>query len=147
MADEARISCQLTVLKRGSSGEALIDYASRPAAFSADVNGTKGPTPGSLTVPTGGKVVPLNELTTPGWCRIMNQDATNYVEYGVYDPDYDRFYPFGELGPGELTVFKFSRNFREEYEGTGTGTSAPSSYLFMKANTADVNVLVEAFEA
>ena len=148
MADEAQVRASLSIRKT-SGAKTLIDYRSSPSAFNSDVTGTKGPTPGALTIPTGGKVVSFAELDTPGWCILHNEDATNYVEWGVYDPDTDRFYPVGEIGPGESAgPFKFSRNFREDYIGTGTGTSSEGgNQFFMKADTADVVVSVEALEA
>lgn len=142
MAQEARIVSSLYIRKAAGN----ITYQSQPTSFVADVDGSKGPTPGALTVPTGGKIILFNELTTPGLCRLINYDQTNYVTYGIYDPDYDRFYPLGELLPGESYVLRLSRIFRQEYDGTGTGTSPPSCYFFMKANTAQCNVSVEAFE-
>jgi len=140
MADEAQVRVSLQI----RSGN--LDYRSNPTAFVADVEGVKGPTPGSLTIPVGGKSIDMGELTTPGFCWMTNLDDTNYVEYGVYDPDTDRFYPLGEILPGEVYILRLARNLQEEYEGTGTGTSGPNNRLFFKANTADVNVRIEAFE-
>lgn len=125
----------------------LTQHQTQPSAFVTDMDGIKGPCPGSLTIPTGGKIVSLEELDTPGWCRLWNTDASNYVEWGVYDVTLDRFDPVGEIGPGEGALFKFSRNFREGFSSTGTGTTSEGArQFFMKANTADVVVKVEAFE-
>jgi hypothetical protein len=146
MANEATVRVSLQIRKTSGS-LTVLEWLNRPGAFQADVTGTKGPTPGALTIPVGGKVISLEELGTPGLCHLRNCDATNYVEWGVYDVDQDRFYPVGELLPGEGYVLRLSRNIQEEYEGTGTGTSGPTSRLFMKANTADVVVVVSAFEA
>lgn len=145
MANEANVRVSLSIRKT-SGTKVLIDYQGRPTAFNVDVTGTKGPTPGSLTIPVGGKVISFAELSTPGLCRLQNQDATNYVEYGIRDPDTNRFYPLGEIGPGESYILKLTRNLQEEYIGTGTGTSSPGNQFFMKANTADVVVNIEAFE-
>ncbi len=149
MADEVRVYAGLTIQKRDSTtGLLLQDYQSRPTAFTTDMDGIKGPTPGALTIPTGGKVVSLAELQTPGWCWIWNLDSSNYVEWGIYDVSQNQFTAIGEIGPGEGIVFKFSRNFTEEYDTTGTGTSSlNAAQFFMKANSADVQVRVEAFEA
>ena len=144
MADEAQVRVSLSIRKT-SGIITMIDYQSR-RAFSADVTGTKGPTPGALTIPVGGKVVSFEELSTAGFCMLHNLDTTNYVEYGIRDPDSDRFYPLGEIGPGETYILKLTRNLNEEYIGTGTGTSSPGNQFFMKANTADVVVSVECFE-
>ncbi len=141
MSNEASIRSGMTI-RVGN-----LYYESKPQAFTGTVTGTKGPSPGALTIPPGGKIVSFEELSTPGYCRLMNMDLTNFVEWGVYDPALDIFYPIGEILPGETYVIRLSRNIQEEYEGTGTGTTQPANYFFMKANVADVNVLVEAFES
>ena len=147
MSNEARVTCSLNIVKRVDE-ITVLEHVTRPSAFLADVDGTKGPVPGAVTIPVGGKRIDLSELTTPGLYRIMNLDSTNYVEYGIRDPDTNRFYPWGELLPGETYVGRFSRNLQEEYTGTGTGTTSasPGNHVFLKANTAPVNVLIEAFE-
>lgn len=143
MANEATI--QTTLIIRKATGHITqIDYLSRPQTFNVDVTGTKGPSPGAITVSTSGTDLDLSQLTTPGLCRISNQDATNYVEFGIYDASSTRFFPLGEIGPGESYVLKLSRNVGEEYYST-TGTDTGNSIRF-KANTAAVVVLVEAFE-
>lgn len=128
----------------------VIDYRSPgPSGFNDTVVGTKGPSPGALTIPAGGKVVSLGELNTPGWCVIKNMDGDTAVEYGIKVPS-GVYYPFGEVPPGMASPpFKFSRNFREGFTNTGTGTSAAVNQLFMKpiGGLTDVNVSVEAFEA
>lgn len=147
MANEARITVGLSILKRSGSITQL-NYNPPMSVVTATVTGTKGPTPGALTIPTGGKVIPLNELVTPGLCVLRNLDDTNYVEYGMLLTETGDFIPLGEILPGESYVLRFSRNAREAYEETGTGTTGTSgAAFFMKANTADVNVSVEAFEA
>lgn len=147
MADEATVNATLTIQKQNDDGtRILIDYDSRPASFTADVDGTKGPSPGSITVSTDGTDVDFSELTEPGLCRLMNQDDTNFVEYGIREPATGTFYPLGEMLPGETYIIRLSRNLHEEYVGTGTGTSAPTNFFHIKADTAACNVLVEAFE-
>lgn len=149
MADEIRVSAGLSVLKRdATTGTVQNQYQAQPQAFQTDMDGVKGPCPGALTIPTGGKIVSLEELDTPGWCRLFNCDDENYCEFGVYVVASDFFIPLGEIGAGEGAVFKFSRNFRERYSDTGTGTTSEAAVQFMmKANTADVVVKVEAFDA
>ena len=140
MANEASVRASLQV-KVGN-----IDYASKPTQFNADVAGEKGPVPGALTVTTAGTNVDFSELTSPGLCRIQNQDDTNFVEYGIWDPESATFFPLGEALPGESFVLRLSRYLSEEF-GTGVGTSGPSTNsLCFKADTASVVVLVEAFE-
>ena len=140
MADEASIRASLQII----SGK--LEYRSQPTVFTADVAGAKGPVPGALAASTAGTDVDFGELTTPNLCRIMNLDATNFIEYGIWDPEGSTFYPLGELLAGEFTVLRLSRNLQEEY-GTGTGTTgANTNRLRLKADTAACNVLVEAFE-
>lgn len=144
MADEATVRATLQIRK--ISGEVtVIDYNSQPAGFIADVDGSKGPSPGAVTVSTSGTNIDLTELTTPGLCRIMNQDPTNYVTVGVKDTSSGIFYPLMELLPGESYVFRFSRDVGEEYYST-TGTDSGNS-VHCKANTASVVVLIECFES
>ena len=93
-----------------------------------------------------GTDVDFSELTIPGLCRLMNLDATNFIEFGIWDPEGGVFYPLGEIGPGKTYTIKLSRNLQEEF-GTGTGTTgADTNRLRIKADTAACNVLVEAFE-
>lgn len=140
MASEARITANLQIIKD------TLQYQSKPTAFVADVEGKKGPTPGAVAITTAGTDIDFSQLTTPGLCRIQNLDDTNYVEYGIWEPTGSIFYPLGELLPGEFFVLRFSRNLQEQYAGTGTGTTGPTNRLRFKANTASVDVLVEAFE-
>lgn len=140
MADEATIRASLQI----DSGN--LSYSSKPTAFQADVAGSKGPVPGAITVSVDGTDVDLSELTTPGLCRIMNLDDTNYVTVGIYDTSATEFYPLLELLPGETFVFRLSRVVGLEVEAPGTGTYAGATSMRVRANTAPCNVLVEAFE-
>lgn len=140
MANEITVNISLQV-KSGN-----LNYRSQPTVFRADMDGVKGPTPGSITVPVTGVSVSFSELTTPGFCRLQNLDETNYVEYGILDTLGSVFYPLGELLPGEIAIIRLSRNLGESYPTTGTGTSASVNQLHFKANTDSVNVNVEAFE-
>lgn len=141
MANEAQITAALTIVKGN------VQYASRPSAFVASVSGAKGPTPGSFSASIAGTDVDLSNLTSPGLCRIANQDDTYSVDVGIYDPETARFYPLIRLLPGEFYVIRLSPNVQEEY-GTGTGTlGADTNRMRVKAITAAAQVSVEAFEA
>lgn len=149
MANEARILSSLT-LRKVSNGRVVLEYQNRPATFIADVDGAKGPTPGAFAVSIYGTDCDLSELTQPGLAVFKNLDDTNWVEYGIRDPETLKFYPLGALLPGEEYVIRLSPNLYEEYPevGTGTGTSgAGTNTLRFRANYAGVNVSVEAFEA
>ena len=149
MADEATIRSSITILKRDANGVIQLQYVSQPQAFTADVSGAKGPTPGSITATVAGTDIDLSELTTPGLCRIMNQDADNYVEVGIYDPELNLFYPLMELLPGESYPLRLSRLLGHQTGGTITGTgtlTAKTNRLRIRGNSNNCNVLVEAFE-
>lgn len=142
MGDEATIHSSLAIRKGN------LNYGpSRPTAFTADVGGTLGPTPGALTVDNEGDDIAFAELTTPSLCRIANIDSTNRLEYGIWDPEGVKFYPLGEVLPGESYVLRLARNLFEEY-GTGTGTTgADTNRLRVRAITgATCACIVEAFE-
>lgn len=133
MANEATVRTSLQIRK--TSGQTtLLEYASQPSGFLATVTGTKGPTPGAMLASTTGTDVSLTQLTTPGLCRIMNQDVTNFVEVGIFD-GVITFYPLMKLLAGESYVFRLSAD-----------VEAGAATLRIRANTAAVNVLVECFE-
>ena len=141
MADEAVVHSSLQI--QASSG--TLNYRSNPSAFIADVDGSKGPTPGAITVAITGTSISLAELTTPGFCRVQNlddTDSTNYVLLGIYDGA--SFFPLMELLPGEFFVFRLWREFGSEF--VGTGTPADNNVLRAMAVGGAVDLLVEAFE-
>ena len=149
MANEASVRTNLSIRKTNSDGSiVLIDYTSRPSGFNADVTGTKGPCVGAIAVTTSGTDVDLSQLTTPGFMRITNEDATNYFEVGIRDPATRVFYPMLEVLPGESYVMRLSRNVGEEdYPSTGTGTTASIAKLHLKSHAAATIALVEVFES
>lgn len=124
MVDEARFNIGVQITK------GHIQYRSLPTTFTADVDGTAGPTPGYVLVATSGTDIDLSGLGTPGICVLHNIDPTNYVEYGVGDGS--STYELGEIQPGEIYVLRLARSL---------------TTLRMQANTAPVRVVVEAFEA
>lgn len=140
MSNEVTVRVSLQIRK----GE--LDYRSYPTQFQADASVGEGPTPGLVLATTAGVSVDLTELSTPGFCWMQNLDATNYVTYGIWDPENSTFFPIGELLPGEFVMLRLARDIEEEY-GTGTGTTgANTNRLRLKADTASCHVRVEAFE-
>lgn len=144
MSDEATVNSGLNA--RFPSGK--LDYQSRPTTFRADMSTDAGPAPGRVTVSTAGSDVNLSAITTPGLCRMINLDSTNYVQVGLYDPETVKFYPMLEIMPGESYVLRISRDIKEEYgTGAGTGTTgASTNTLRMKAIGGACECLVEIFE-
>jgi hypothetical protein len=146
-----RVTAQLGITAGGTQ------YQSRPTAFTADIinDPCVGPTPGAFVVPIQGtqcSLAALNGLF--GLCRICNlEDKTaepyRAFEYGITDPTTHKFYPLGEVWPGESYVVRLSRYIQQD-TGTGTGT-APSgtSTMFwfrsLDPSGASAHALVEAF--
>jgi hypothetical protein len=142
MADEIQVRLSISIRKGN------LNYQSQPTAFNDDLDGDEGPTPGYFVASTYGTLLDLSALTgQPGWCWMQNLDATNYVEWGIWDHETGKFSPVGELGPGEIAQLKLTRNLGVEYDdsGTGTGTTAPTDSLRFKANGADCKVRVDVF--
>lgn len=155
MANEITLATSLSIMKVDGNGNVLLrkNYST---SFQNNMSGNQGPYPGSLTVSTSGKLVYLTaEIVTAGWCWLANQgraDGANhtdeYVEIGIFDPQSTApgvFYPLLELSPGEGFPVKLSRNLQEQYAGSGTGTTTPENYLYLKAYRASQIVNIEAF--
>lgn len=140
MSSEATVVVGLRINKDN------LNYDSSSQGFSADILRGFGPTPGCIQVSTDGTDIDLDQLDTPGLCYLCNLDTVNFVEYGIWEPATSRFYPLGELLPGEQSILRLSRNIRQEYEGTGTGTSAPTNTFRFKANTTSCSVRIEVFD-
>jgi len=143
MSNEATVQSSLRISKGN------LKYQSQPSQFQADVSVGNGPTPGAVTVSKFGTDINLSQLAAPGLCRLMNLDATNYVEWGAYDLDspLGQFTPVGELLPGESIVIRLSR-FLGKQLGTGSGTPSIDTgiTLRLKAHGASCICLVEAFD-
>ncbi len=140
MANEIRVTAGVTI-RNGN-----LDFRPQPTTYQEDQVGEGGPTPGQINVTTAGVTIDLSVLTTPGRYWIQNLDDTNYIEYGIRDPQTNRFYPWGELVPGQFETGRLSRNFTEEY-GTGTGTPEGSNTMFLRAANATCKVYLAVFEA
>lgn len=158
MAGEIQVRSGFAIRKLDSTGTIILtDYQSRPSAFTADFNGSVGPTPGMITVGPGGSNVNLSALTTVGgWCFIQNCSGSETIEWGVYDLEGTtpgRFIPVGQLLPGESFNFRMSDLFGKEI-GTGTGTAPTSDPTPIalrirtkrRAISASANVKIEAFD-
>lgn len=142
MSDEASINVNLNIDADN------VKYRSHPTNFRTDVTGRKGPVPGAFDVSVLGVNVDLSQLTVPGLAILKNiesDDSTDYVTYGIYDTSAGRFYPLGELWPGDVWPIRLSRNLGDEISGTSSGTVSGSG-LHMRSHAGTVRVSVEAFE-
>lgn len=149
MANEVTVQTNLDIRKTDPTDgtKVILEYHGvGPSSFQADITGTKGPTPGAITATIAGTDVDLTELSTPGFCEIHNQDGTNFVTVGIWDPETLKFYPILEVGPAEKYALKLSRLLQQEFQ-TGAGTTGPdTNRLRIKADTASCVVYVGAFE-
>lgn len=135
MANEIQVNCSLSVTV-GS-----LSYRSTPSSFVADLGIVSGPTPGNVIVPTNYVSIPLGGLISlGGLCRLQNLDPVNYVDVGIWDGS--SYLPIIELMPGESYIVRLARHLGEDAIGTG---SIHPGLLYARANTASVNLLVEAF--
>ncbi len=139
MSDEIRVTSSLFIAKDN------LTYNSLPTAFTANMSGSGGPSPGVLNVTTSGRNVSFSELTSAGLMRIQNQSTTVAVRWGVHDGA--TFHPVGKLLPGETYIFRLDPDLGEEEADTGTGTSAAINSFYVKAVGGTAKVLVEAFDA
>ncbi len=144
MANEITYRCSLQIRKGN------LNYQSQPQGFQRNMVGTsRGGTPGLIEASPAGTKVDLSLLTLPGAYTIQNLDTINTVHFGVYDPVTKVFYPLNEIGPGEIYPGRFSK-FLSETLGTGSGTgdtTADECYTMVKAENAECDVIVNAFEA
>lgn len=141
MANEINVTWSLNINKTNLKEQ-------QSESFQATMNTAGGPTPGQVLIDTDGTDITISQVTSPGWAWFKNLDATNYVQWGIWEDATTTFYPVGQLLAGESCIFRLSPYFGQEYSGTGTGTSSPGAYtLRFKADTADVKVQVRVFEA
>jgi len=73
------------------------------------------------------EALPMGDVSTAGWARFENLDATNYVQVGVDSSG--TFIPFLKLKPGEFHICRLA-------------TNAP----YAKANTAAVKLDYEIYD-
>lgn len=143
MSNEVRIQSSIQLI----SGNLSFTQGQIPA-FQDDAIGAKGPTPGAVTATVQGTDVDFSQLTTPGWCRIINIDPTYSVTWGIWDPQTALFYPVGIIAPGKVAgPWKLAPDLRGEYVGTGTLAGPVTNTLRIKGINGPANVVVEAFEA
>lgn len=146
MADEINATIRMSVRKTSTSGAIILIDEDHTATFNMNMGDRLGPAPGLQRIPTTGKDIDLSELNVPGPCFIKNMDQTNFVTYGIKEPATGKFYPWGDLRPGEASLFRFSKYLGEEFIGIGTGTDPTPNTVHFMANTAAVQVYIGAYE-
>ena len=129
MANEITIQCQLKVSNGG------LQYANSPSQFFATQSTANGPSPGAVTVTTGGVTINLSQITTLGFVRVTNTDATNFVRIGLYISSV--FYPMLKLKPLESSIFRLSSDVLT------ANTSA--AVVRAVADTASCIIIFDAF--
>jgi hypothetical protein len=116
-----------------------LSFKNQPTSFKMNLGGSYGPTPGSVLCATTGTDISLSGVTMGGICLIQNLDATNFVTFGIHDGTI--FTPIGELLANDPPAFlRLSRHLLTGWLGTSGGST-----LRIYADTAAVNVLVQAF--
>lgn len=156
-APEATITVGLSIRKRSADGQRELLDPNHSRGFRSPVSGTKGPVPGAVTVPLAGVDVDLSGLTIPGLCWMTHEGRADfadvgadpsiyYVEYGIKDALTNLFYPWGELWPGDAWPMRLSRNIREFYNSTGTGTGTPVNKVHLMTHIAPCIINFSAYE-
>lgn len=141
MADEIELNLNININK------GKLSFRQYPSNFKMTMTASgDGPYVGTLLIDTVGVDIDLSQLTDPGLCIIENQDATNYVDIGIYDPETVRFYPIKKILPGTFWPIYLSDAFGYEWIGTSTGTdTGPTNRLRGKANGASCKVSFKVF--
>ncbi len=84
--------------------------------------------PGTMVAGTTQLVIPVSDITTPGYLYAKNIHATAIIQIGVYVST--TFYPVAELKPGEENNFRWA-----------TGAT-----LYIKSDTASTLVQINVME-
>jgi len=137
MADEITIT-QTIEVRNGSHHHQNTDTRRRKYDQAAQGGGGPGTITALIVDAPNGTAVDLSALTAPGFIRFKNLDGTNYVDVGVWTGA--AFVSFSRL--------QFGSDIADGKEGMEVVLpSTPGTTYRLLANTADVLVLVEAFEA
>lgn len=142
MSNQLRIQASLQIV----NGD--FQWSNQPTGITANQAGVPGTFVGAVLVSQNGTDINLSNLTTPGgWCRIFNTDPTNYVTYGVRDPDTNKFYPVGELLAGEFVIIRLSRLLGADIAGTGSAEFQSDKLFHFEAHGASLYVQIDAMNA
>ena len=97
MADEITVSASLQSAVNRLSRSAVSLSVDQDAVGKWDVLVNVGITEEAITPA---------EITTEGWCLLVNTDDTNFITYGPEDTG--AMIPFGIMEPGEPAIFRWS---------------------------------------
>lgn len=133
-------------VSRASDGSG-VDYKTPKQSSVVTMTGNRGPTPGTIIVPTTGVNVDLSQLSAyGGYIELTHQgnDETNFVTWGIWDGV--RFYPIGKLTPTKPAGWFLSDFFSGEVT-SGTGTANTDvNWLRLYSWAQSVPVFVGAFD-
>lgn len=119
MANEGLIGASYRVLK----GDNLVEKAISGIKF--DVTGTDH-VHKTQQIGTSEEQLDFGEVVTPGYCLIVNRDATNYVELrpatGVAD--------LIRMNAGEIALFRFADDCTAPFAIANTATCQVEYWLF-----------------
>ena len=137
MADEFKI---IQTIQCVNGNFRFPDFDGRRRKFDQTTQG--GGVPGTINVPHSGTaaegtLIDLSALTTANWTLFQNVDPTNYIELGVQDGG-GTFIPFSRLQPGTDPA--------NSEEGMRTIIPINGAAIYARANTADAQLYVAAFE-
>lgn len=85
--------------------------------------------PGAISIPVAGANIDLSKFGTVGWCKFINTDPDNFVEWGAEVAAV--FHPIGRMEP---------------LEPAGPFRLSPGKTLHLKADTAACEVHIIIFE-
>lgn len=119
MANEISLTSGVQVRK----GSLISDVV--PFVKQITMNGSGGPTPGTVSIGTSEYSTSFPELTTEGILWMRNLDDTNYIEWGFSTGVYG-----GKMKPGEPAEFRMK----------------PGLTLYLKANTAPCKCQIYGYE-
>lgn len=123
MASEITYGSSLSMSK--GIGTAKVDDNSDTALTKADMAGTKRHKT-TQNIGTSEEAIKVGDITSPGWAKFRNLDATNFIE--LYAATGET--AFIKMLPGEIATFRMS-------------ATAP----FAKADTATCDMEITLYEA
>ena len=124
-------------------------YQSKPTSFNASVQGSNGPTPGTVLCGVNHTEPSFAQLAgMGGFVWMQNLDPVNFVTVGIYSSHFAEFFPVHDILPGEFYRARLSVFLGIDL-APGTGSHAEDAFtnkLSIKANGAPCIVRIDAFD-